>query len=180
MPYKPGVGSLMYAIVATQADLAFAMSIVSQFMSRAGPTYWSAVKCIMRYLQSTIDYKLCLDSEDLALRRYCDADWTRDTIKRRSTTRYVFFVGVGTKEALWLQKLLANVGFVQDGATTIMCNNQRCIAFAKNPTHYSRTKLINVQHHFICKKLESGKICLKYCPTEDMVADILTKALAKD
>ena len=85
-----------------------------------------------------------------------------------------------TKEAIWLRKLLADVGFVQEGATTIMCDNQGCIALAKNPTHHSRTKHIDVQHHFIREKLESEEIRLEYCPTEDMVADVLTKALAKD
>ena len=62
----------------------------------------------------------------------------------------------------------------------IMCDNQGCIALAKNPTHHSRTKHINVQHHFIREKLENQEICLKYCPTEDMIADMLTKPLAKD
>ena len=85
-----------------------------------------------------------------------------------------------TKEAIWLRKLLDDVWFVQEGATTIMCDNQGCIALAKNPTHHSRTKHIDVQYHFICVKLESGEINLEYCPTEDMVADVLTKALAKD
>ena len=55
-----------------------------------------------------------------------------------------------------------------------------CIALAKNPTHHSRTKHIDVQHHFIREKLESDEINLEYCPTEDMLADVLTKALAKD
>jgi Reverse transcriptase (RNA-dependent DNA polymerase) len=207
VPYKAGVGSLMYAMVGTRADLAFPVSMVSQFMSKAGPAHWSAVKRIMRYLQGTKEYKLCLGGKDIALKGYCDADWAGDASERRSTTGYVFFVGVGaiswnckrqptialstteaeymatsqcTKEAIWLRKLLEDVGFVQEGATTIMCDNQGCIALAKNPTHHSRTKHIDVQHHFIREKLESGEINLKYCPTEDMVADVLTKALAKD
>ena len=65
------------------------------------------------------------------------------------------------------------------------CNNHhvrqsRLHCSCKNPTHHSRTKHIDMQHHFICEKLESGEITLKYCPTEDMVADVLTKALAKN
>jgi hypothetical protein len=39
---------------------------------------------------------------------------------------------------------------------------------------------IDIQHHFIQEKLESGEIGLKYCPTQDMVVDVLTKALAKE
>jgi hypothetical protein len=205
--YKATVGSLMYAMVGTRIDLAFPVSMVSQFMSKAGPSHWMAVKRIMRYLKGTLDLKLCLGGKDISLRGFCDADWGGDTNERRSTTGYAFFVGVGaiswnckrqptialstteaeymatsqcTKEAIWLRKLLADVGFVQEGATSVMCDNQGCIALAKNPTHHSRTKHIDIQHHFIRERLESGEICLKYCPTQEMVADVLTKALAKE
>jgi hypothetical protein len=207
VPYKSGIGSLMYAMVATRADLAFVVSVVSQFMSRAGPAHWSAVNRIMWYLQSTMDYKLCLGGTDLSLKGYCDADWARDANECRSTTGYVFYVGIGviswncrrqptialstteaeymassqsTKEAIWLRKLLADVGFVQQDATAIICDNQGCIALPKNPTYHSRRKHIDVQHHFIREKLESGEISLKYYPMEDMVADVLTKALTKE
>ena len=61
-----------------------------------------------------------------------------------------------------------------------MCDNQGCIAFVKNPTHHSRTKNIDVQHHFKREKLENQEICLKYYPTDDMKADVLTKPLAND
>ncbi len=207
IPYKAAVGSLMYAMVGTRPDLAFPVSMVSQFMSRAGPSHWMAVKRIMRYLKGTLDLKLCLGGKDVSLRAYCNADWGGYANERHSTTGYVFFVGVGavssnckrqptialsttkaqymatsqcTKEAIWLRKLMADVGLVQDGATSIMCDNQGCIALAKNPTHHFRTKHIDIQHHFVQEKLESGEIGLKYCPTQDMVADVLTKALAKE
>ena len=62
-----------------------------------------------------------------------------------------------------------------------MCKNQGCIALAKNSIYHIHTKHIDVQHHIIRrKKLENQEICLKYCPTEDMKADVLTKPLAKD
>ena len=82
------------------------------------------------------------------------------------------------KEAVWLRQLLAGVRYVQEEPTSIMCDNQGCIALGKNPPHNSRTK--HIQHHFIREKLENQKICLKYCPTEDMIADVITKPLAKD
>ena len=47
----------MNVMVTTRADIAFAVSIVSQFMSKAGPTHWMAVLCIMRYLKGTLDFK---------------------------------------------------------------------------------------------------------------------------
>ena len=54
------------------------------------------------------------------------------------------------------------------------------LCIANNSTHHSRTKYINVQHLFIREKLETQEICLKYCPTEDMITDVLNKPLAKD
>jgi len=207
IPYKACVGSLMYAMVATRADLAFAVSTVSQFMSKPCPTHWAAVKRIMRYLKGTLDMKLRLGGKGIEMGGYCDADWGGDADRRRSTTGYVFFVGEGAvswnskrqptvalstteaeymaasqsaKEAIWLRQLMADVGCVQDEATTIMCDNQGCIALAKNPKHHSRTKHIDVQHHFIREKIEDEIIDLRYCPTEHMVADVLTKALGRD
>ena len=84
------------------------------------------------------------------------------------------------KEAIWLRQLLADVGFTQDMASPIASDNQGSIALAKNPKHHSRTKHIDVQHHFIREKVEMEEIELRYCPTQEMVADVLTKALAKD
>jgi hypothetical protein len=206
IPYKESVGCLMYAMVATRADLAFAVSVVSQFMSKPGPMHWAAVKRIMRYLKGTMELKLTLGGKDISLQGYCDADWGGDASTRKSTTGYVFFLGVGAiswnskrqptvalstteaeymaasqsaKEAIWLRQLMADVGCVQGEATIIMCDNQGCIALAKNPKHHSRTKHIDVQHHFIREKIEDEVIELRYCPTEHMVADVLTKALGR-
>jgi hypothetical protein len=74
IPYKATVGSLMYAMGGTWPDLAFPMSMVNQFMSRAGPSHWMAVKRIMRYLKGTLNLNLCLGGKDVSLRGYCDAD----------------------------------------------------------------------------------------------------------
>ena len=85
----------------------------------------------------------------------------------------------GIKEAIWLRQLLGDIGLVQLGATKMMCDNQGCIALAKNPTHHSRTKHIDVQYHFIWEKVEDEVIELEYCPTQCMIADVLTKGLGK-
>jgi hypothetical protein len=70
----------MYAMVGTRPDLAFPVSMVSQVMSRAGPSHWMVVKRIMRYLKGTLDLKLCLGGKDVSLRGYYDADWGGDEI----------------------------------------------------------------------------------------------------
>ena len=72
--YKARVGSLIFAMVDTRADIIFAVSTVSQFMSKAGPPHWMVVKHIMRYLKGTLDFKSCLDGKDIALREFCNVD----------------------------------------------------------------------------------------------------------
>ncbi len=61
----------------------------------------------------------------------------------------------------------------------IRCDNQGAISLTKNPTHHARTKHIDVQHHFVRKRIENGEVRFEYCPTEHMVADVFTKALSK-
>jgi hypothetical protein len=67
----------MYAMVATMTDISFAVSTVSQYMSKAGPLHWMVVRHIIRYLKSTLDFKLCLRGKDIAFRGFCDAEWGR-------------------------------------------------------------------------------------------------------
>ena len=64
----------------------------------------------------------------------------------------------------------------------ILCRTsyEPTVVLAKNFTHHPRTKHIDIQCHFIRDKLENQEICLKYCPMENMIADMLTKPLAKD
>jgi len=85
-----------------------------------------------------------------------------------------------TREAIWLRQLLEDVKCEDVEGTLILCDNQGAIALAKNPVHHARTKHIEMQHHFVREKVEKGTITLEYCPNEDMLADVMTKALARD
>jgi hypothetical protein len=75
---------------------------------------------------------------------------------------------------------MADIIYVQEILTFIICDNQGCIALAKNSTHHSRMKHINVQHHFIKKKLKYQRTYLKYCPMNDMIMHVLTKLFANN
>ena len=56
-------------------------------------------------------------------------------------------------------------------------DNQSAIKTAKNEIHNERSKHIDVRYHFIRECVNDGRIILKYCPTEIMVADAFTKPL---
>jgi len=66
------------------------------------------------------------------------------------------------------------------GPITIFADNQGSMALAKNPEFHSRTKHISIQQHFIREKVEADEVQLKYLPTGDMLADLLTKAIPRE
>ena len=60
----------------------------------------------------------------------------------------------------------------------IHCDNQSCIKMTENPVLHDNSKHIEVRYHFIRDMVQKGAIKLKYVPTEEQVADVLTKPLA--
>ena len=83
------------------------------------------------------------------------------------------------QEAVWMRRLLADIGFEQRGPSTIFEDNQGAIELVKNPKFHNRTKHIDVSFHFIKEQVNLKAISVKYCPTQDMLADIMTKGLPK-
>ena len=81
------------------------------------------------------------------------------------------------KEALWLQNLLVEVFKPLADATTLFSDNQSAIALTRDHQFHACMKHIDVCYHFIHWVVETGTLHLVYCPTADMVADALTKAL---
>jgi hypothetical protein len=53
------------------------------------------------------------------------------------------------------------------------------IKITRNPLFHSTTKHIEAQHHFIRKQIQLGSVDLAHIPSEDEVANILTKALGR-
>jgi len=81
------------------------------------------------------------------------------------------------KEAVWLCLLILQVFKSILPPTTLFSDNKSAIALAKDHQYYAHTKHINIHYHFIHWIIEEGKIQLIYCPIEDMIADVFTKAL---
>ena len=94
VPYSFAAGSLMYAMICTRPDIAYAVGVVSRYMYNPGKKHWDAVKSIMRYLNGTRDVRICFGSKEPGVEGYTDADYVGDMDKRRSTSGYVFiFIG---------------------------------------------------------------------------------------
>ena len=85
--------------------------------------------------------------------------------------------GSATQEIIWLRGLLSELGFAQESATVLMCDNQPAIAIASDDVHHARTKHIDIRHHFIRSHIRDASVCLKWVSTADQEADIPTKPL---
>ena len=209
MQYAAVVGMIMYAMLCTRPDLAFAITYLSQFASNPQPEHWIALKRVLRYLKGSSHWCLEYGGDDTSsghsLLGYGESDWGGN-VDRRSTTGYVFLLGGAaiswnskkqrtvalssteaeymasthsTKEALWLRSALRELGLLKDGPTLIHGDNQGAIALGKNPEHHQRTKHIDIQYHFVREQIAAKNIVFNYIPTTLMLADILTKPLEK-
>ena len=206
--YQSAVGSLLYLAMATRPDITFAVSKVAKFCTMPTKQHWTAVKRILRYLRSTADYGLVFtphSSGDCV--GYSDADWGGDLDDRKSTSGYLFQIGGGAvswrskkqtcvalstaeaeyvalasaaQEAMWMRQLTALLGDRPQEAVTVFEDNQSAICMTKNPQFHGRSKHISIKYHFIRDQVDKGSVKLQYCPTEDMVADMLTKGLPKE
>ncbi|RVW48516.1 Retrovirus-related Pol polyprotein from transposon TNT 1-94 [Vitis vinifera] len=145
--YQRLVGKLIY-LSHTQPDIAYAVSLVSQFMHCPSKDHMSAVVRILRYLKSSPGRGLMFTkSQHLHIDGYMDADWAGNITDRKSTSGYFTFVE----------------------------GNLAAIAIAHNPVQHDRTKHVEVDRHFIKQKLEDKVIQFPFVKSEDQLADILTK-----
>lgn len=205
IPYQEAVGCIMFAAQVSRPDVSFAVSNVSRFNNDFGKPHWTAVKRILRYLKGTAGAQLRFcKSKSNEVVGFCDADWANDSDDRRSTTGYVFYSGKAAvswntkkqptvalssteaeymavssavQEAIWLKSLQRELVPYTSKTTTINCDNKGAICLALTTAYHSRTKHIDVRHHFVRDKINEGEINLNYVSTSEMSADFLTKAV---
>lgn len=198
----------MYLAVATRPDLAYTVSVLSQFNHNHGKTHWCAAKRVLRYLQGSAEHALLFEKTEQPLIGYVDADWGADIDDRASHTGYVFklagaaitwesrkqrtvalssteaeyiALSEAAKEAVYLRTFLKEIG-CQDqvtGMTTIYCDNQSAQKLMKNPVYHSRSKHIDIRYHYVREIFQNGDIDVRYISTQEMIADVLTKGLFK-
>lgn len=72
--------------------------------------------------------------------------------------------------------MLTDYGFIQ-GLLSLLCDNTSTINISKNPVLHSRTKHIEIRYHFIRNLVEEQLLELTFIPTEQQLADFLTKPL---
>lgn len=205
--YRSLVGSLMY-LTTTRPDIMFSVSLLSRFMTSPKRSHWEAGKRVLRYILGTVDHGIHYKRNvDNVLVGYSDSDWGGNIDDFKSTSGYVFNIGSGAVswaskkqdvvalstteaeyislsvascQALWLRNVLHELKCPQEKGTIMFCDNQSSISLSKNPVFHGRSKHINIKYHFIRELIKDGEVYIKYCKTQDQVADVFTKALKTD
>ncbi|KAK4404655.1 Retrovirus-related Pol polyprotein from transposon TNT 1-94 [Sesamum angolense] len=88
IPYSNAIGFVMYLMVSTRPDIAYAVSWLSRYMSNAGLPHWEALKWLLRYLNDSVSagIKFSKDADGVSLVGYVDSNYANDRDSRRSTT----------------------------------------------------------------------------------------------
>lgn len=205
--YREAVGCVMYVMVCTRPDIAFAVSQVAQFNHQPKPAHWTAVRRILSYLKGTaafgVTYHANVDAPHTLL-AYSDSDYAGDTSSRRSTSGYLLLLNGGpiswasrrqqcvslstteaeyvamcetSKEVTWMRRLLDSIGSPQAQPTILLCDNQGAMKLVANQEFHRRTKHIDVRYHYIRLQFQEGTIQPQYVGTKEQLADLLTKPL---
>lgn len=138
--YQGMTGLLMFSMVETRPDIAFATSVASRFAKNPSHTHIESVKTILKYLKGTKERGIVCGQGTLAIEGYSDSDWARDKDSRKSTSGYIFMLNGGpvswcskrqatvalssteaeyialtlaAKEATWLRLLLTELGLLK-------------------------------------------------------------------
>ncbi|GJV51798.1 retrovirus-related pol polyprotein from transposon TNT 1-94 [Tanacetum coccineum] len=208
VPYANAVGSLMYLMVCTRPDIAYAVSVVSRYLANPGKNHWEAVKWILKYLRGTANVGLVYGTDRgnyVDVTGFVDSDYAKDPDKGRSITGYAFLVQgcvvswkatlqhvvalstteaeymaltEAVKEAIWLRGLLEELG-VELNTVAVNCDNQGAIHLSWNHVFHERTKHINVRYHFIREVLEAKTVKVLKVGTEHNAAGALTKVVPR-
>ncbi|XP_057972819.1 uncharacterized mitochondrial protein AtMg00810-like [Malania oleifera] len=201
--YRQLVESLIYFTI-TRPDIAYAVHLVSQFMSTPRSIHYAALLRILRYAKGTLFHELHFSSHSfLTLQVYSDVDWARDPFDHRSTTGFLFLLGDSliswrskkqtvvarsstkakyralgdtTSELLWLHWLLQDMGVPQPSGTPLYCDNHSVVQITHNDVFHEHTKHIEIDFHFVHHHFQEGTLRFLSIPSADQLADIFAKA----
>ncbi|GJU45497.1 putative ribonuclease H-like domain-containing protein [Tanacetum coccineum] len=199
--YRSMIGCLMY-LTASRPDIMFAVCLCARFQVTPKVSHLHAVKRIFRYLKHQPKLGLWYPKDSpFHLEAFSDSDYAGDNHDRRSTSGGCQYLGrrlvswqckkqtivaISSTEAeyvaaasccaqvLWMQNQLLDYGF-NFMNTEIHIDNESTICIVKNPVFHSKTKHIQIRHHFIRDCYEQRLINVVKVHTDDNVADLLTK-----
>ncbi|GJY01319.1 retrovirus-related pol polyprotein from transposon TNT 1-94 [Tanacetum coccineum] len=177
--YRGMIGTLLY-LTASRPDLQFAICMCARYQARPTEKHLHAVKRIFRYLRGTVNRGLWYSKDSsITLIAFADADHAGCQDTRRSTSAEYIALSGCCAQVLWMRSQLTDYG-LGFNKIPMYCDNKSAIALCCNNVQHSRSKHIDIRFHFIKEHVENGVIELYFVNTEYQLADIFTKALARE
>jgi hypothetical protein len=187
--YRCGVGKLLH-VTNTRPDIGFSMGIVMHFTSRPCHAHLEAMIHIFRYLKGTLDFTLHYQrGGDVVPTGYTDSDYLGDLTERRSTSGFVFNIGLvpiswrsqlqvevaqssskaeyrslveRALEAMWIRNVFSEIGTPLSRPIVMYIDNQSSIRMAENPVFHKRTKHIENSYHLVRDHIKKGRVVLEF------------------
>nr|GEZ93599.1 copia protein [Tanacetum cinerariifolium] len=162
----------------------FSVCLCARFQEDPKTSYLEAVKRIFRYINGTMHLGLWYPKETgIETVVYADSDHAGDykqTALAISTTEAEYLsAGKACQQAIWMKQGLIDYD-VQLDDVPIMCDNKGAINLSKNPGQHSRTKHIEIRHHFLRDNVQKGHIPIEKVPSIDNIINILTEPLKRE
>ena len=204
--YRGMIGSLLY-LTSSRPDIVYSVGLCARFQTSPKESHLAAVKRILRYLVGTTNLGLWYrKNTHFDLVGYCDADYAGDKIERKSTSGACQILGESLvswccrkqntialsiteaeyvsaaaccSQILWIKNQLEDFS-LRYSCIPIYCDNTSAINLSKNPIQHSRSKHIEIKHHFIRDHVQKKDIELIFVDTKNQLADIFTKPLLEE
>ncbi|MFS8032553.1 putative RNA-directed DNA polymerase [Helianthus anomalus] len=209
LEYSRAIGSLMYAMISTRPDIAYAVGKLSRFTSNPSTHHWQALGRVFKYLKGTIDYGLTYIGFPSVIEGYSDASWINNKEDHSSTSGWVFLLGGGAiswaskkqtcitdstmesefvalaaagKEAEWLRNLIYEIPLWPKPISpiSIRCDSEATLAKAYSQVYNGKSRHLGVRHSMVRELIMHGVISIEYVRTQQNLADHLTKGLTRD
>ncbi|GJW85466.1 zinc finger, CCHC-type containing protein [Tanacetum coccineum] len=209
LEYSRAIGCLMYAMISTRPDIAFAVGKLSRYTSNPSALHWQALGRVFQYLKGTMDYGLTYSGYPSVIEGYSDASWINNMEDHSSTSGWVFLLGGGAiswaskkqtcitsstmesefvalaaagNEAEWLRNLIYEIPLWPKPISTISirCDSAATLAKAYSQVYNGKSRHLGVRHSMIRELIMNGVISVEFVKTQLNLADHLTKGLARD
>ncbi|GJW28741.1 retrovirus-related pol polyprotein from transposon TNT 1-94 [Tanacetum coccineum] len=173
--FRGMVGSLMY-LTASRPDLVFAVCMCARYQAKPTKKHFEAIKRVFRYLKGTIKRVFVSKRQRHgSLTAYADSDQCgMSRYKKKYFVKCIDFLG--DRLVSWSSKKQRSTAISTTEAEYIAI----AIALCCNNVQHSRSKHIDIRHHFIREQVENRVVELYFVETNYQLADILTKALPRE
>ncbi len=201
------IGSLLYLALGTRPDIVYQVILMSQFCANPSDQHVHMALYIVCHVHTTEKAKILFNGiSKLGFVAFADADWAADRISRKSVTGYVILLAGGaiswvsrkqktvalsyteaeymcmsdcSQQIAWIESLMNEFSF-DIKTIDLCCDNQGAMFLASNPAQEHRSKHIDIRYHYIRECVDENKVRLTYIPTNEQIADIMTKNLTYD